>query len=145
MLLDHRVPHPRGEPVVDVVAAERQVARVRDQRGSAGRAVHDRAVEGAAAEVVDERALAARPAREVGVRRGERLLEQPHLAEPGARGAASAVASRCGAANAEGTVTVTGAAFGSIPVRATSASSTCVATSTGVTSPARVRNAGHPS
>ena len=112
--------------------------------GLPDRAVHDRAVERAAAEVVDERALAARSARDVGVRGGERLVEQPHLAEPGLRGRLR-VASRCGAANAAGTVTVTGALFGSIPVRVISASSTCVATSTGVTSPARVRNAGQPS
>jgi hypothetical protein len=82
VLLDHRAPHPRGEPMVDVVATQREVARVRDQNRNAGRAVHDGAVERAAAEVVDERALAARAARDVGVRGGERLFEQAHHAEP---------------------------------------------------------------
>ncbi len=83
MLLQERLRHAVGDEVVDVVAAQERVAGGGEDLEDVAVQIEQRAVEGAAAEVVDGDALVAGAAQAVGEGRRRRLVEDAEHLEAG--------------------------------------------------------------
>ena len=81
--VQERLGHALGDGHVEVVAAEEAVAGGGEDLEHVAREVEQRAVEGAAAEVVDGDALLGRPAQAVRERRRRGLVDDAQDVEPG--------------------------------------------------------------
>ena len=81
--VQERLGHSLGDRHVEVVAAEEGVAGGREHLEHVAREVEERAVEGAAAEVVDRDALLRRPPEAVRERRRRGLVDDAQDVEPG--------------------------------------------------------------
>ena len=83
VLHEEGVAHAVGDRVVDVVAAEKRIARRREHLEDVAVQIEERGVEGASAEVVDRDPLLAPLAEAVRERRRRRLVQDAEDLEPG--------------------------------------------------------------
>jgi hypothetical protein len=95
--------HTLGDGDVEIVAPEEGVARGREHLEDVAREVEQRAIEGAAAEVVDGDALLGRATQAIGERGGRGLVDDAEDVEPGDT-PATLVAARCSSLKFAGTV-----------------------------------------